>query len=260
MLKSYRLAVLGDPVGHSRSPAIHQLALQLAGLQGEYSAIRANRSQMADLLAELRAGQYQGFNVTMPLKELAAASVDRMTSAGWAAGSVNTLRMDGKYLEGHSTDAIAFGEMFDTRAAEETQAILVLGTGGSAKAALSVLEDRNVYLSSRNQDKVEALAATHPWVASVPWGSGVVDALVVNCTPLGMNGESLPAGVLEVAASLIDLPYGSSPTPSVVDAVELGIEYVDGFDFLARQAAASFEWWTGVSVDFSQLAAVARNV
>ncbi|MGB7860730.1 MAG: hypothetical protein WBM90_09555 [Acidimicrobiia bacterium] len=252
--------MLGDPVGHSRSPAIHQLALQLAGLRGEYLAIRANRSQMADLLAELRAGQYQGFNVTMPLKELAAASVDRMTSAGWAAGSVNTLRMDGTYLEGHSTDAIAFGEMLDTKGLDETQAVLVLGTGGSAKAALSVLEDRNVYLSSRSKGKVEALAATHPWVTAVPWGSGVADTLVINCTPVGMNGETLPVGVLEVAASLIDLPYGSSPTPAVVHASELGIGYIDGFDFLARQAAASFEWWTGVSVDFSRLATVARNV
>ena len=81
--------------------------------------------------------------------------------------------------------------------------------------------------------------------AEVGWGVPVAGAVVINATSLGMAGEELPSGLLSVAAGLVDLPYGTRPTPAVDEALELGIPVVDGLQHLVRQAAAAFELWTG---------------
>ena len=85
-------------------------------------------------------------------------------------------------------------------------------------------------------------------------------AIVINATPLGMGTEQLPASVLEVASALIDLPYGGSPTPAVMRARDLGIQVVDGVEFLVTQAVASFQWWTGVEVPQAVLMESARKI
>ena len=138
--------------------------------------------------------------------------------------------------------------------------VLILGAGGSALSALAAISERHVYLSARHESRVSEIVASHDNVMAVPWKSAVAGAIVINCTPLGMSEEDLPELVVAAAGALIDLPYGPPKTLSVGRALTAGIPVVDGYEFLARQAAASFEWWTGVVVDFKPLAEIARNV
>ncbi len=261
MTHVYRFALLGDPVGHSRSPAIHAAALKLTGLAGEYKAITANKQVLEKTLADLRSGAMDGINVTMPLKRIAFELADDTTSEGKLAGSINTLmRGEGGLVLGHSTDAVAFREIFEDDGFKGLNSVLVLGAGGSAAAALASSAGRTVYLSARSPESAQALTATFDPAGVVPWGAGVAGALVVNATPLGMSGERLPDGVLDVAGALVDLPYSGTATHATTEAMGRGIPAVDGFEFLARQAAASFRWWTGENVDFAKLAELARNV
>lgn len=256
----FDLALFGDPVAQSRSPAIHAEALRIAGLAGEYRAIRADRARLERGVDDLRAGKLQGINVTMPLKEVAARLVDVTTTAGQAAGSINSLRLIDGAVEGHSTDAEAFAELADQESFKEAGTVLVLGAGGSAMAVLAAIIDREVCLSARDMGKARLRARRRGGVSQVvPWGTAVDGALVVNATPLGMSGERLPDGVVEAASGLIDLPYGPARTPAVQTAERAGIPWVDGVEFLTRQAAASFRWWTGKVVDFEALLRVARN-
>lgn len=230
-------------------------------MDGEYVAVRADEPTLGTAVEALREGTLHGLNITMPLKTAAAALADRLTSLARDAESVNTLRVRDGLVEAHSTDAVAFGEIFaDPALFAEDAPILVLGSGGSARALLAALEGREVHISGRSPDRAEELAARFDSVTARDWGSSVSGAVLVNATPLGMRGERLPTGVLDACSGLVDLPYGEQPTPSATWADSRGLPLVDGIEFLARQAAASFRWWTGRAVDSAVLARAARNV
>jgi shikimate dehydrogenase len=258
MAAFFRLAVLGDPIDHSRSPAIQQAALATAGIPGEYSAIRADRARLEAAVDQLRAGTLDGINVTMPLKGDAWELAEGTTEEASRARSINAMRYRDGVIEGHSADVMAFRGVLTSGPFGHADPLLVLGAGGSARAALAAVNDREVYLSARSGERAAQLAKQFGAVI-VPWATPIVGALVVNATPLGMHGESLPRGLVGASAGLIDLPYGAETTPAASEAAASSVPVVDGFEFLARQAARSFHWWTGVAVDFVPLAIVARN-
>jgi shikimate dehydrogenase len=259
MSRFYRLVLLGDPVDHSRSPAIHRAALRLADLDGDYVTLRADESALADAVERLRSGSLDGINVTMPLKGAAFEIADRRTPLAELAGSVNTLYRSGAGVEGDSTDAAAFAAIVEEGPFVNAETFLVLGAGGSAAAALAALKGRKVWVSARNGERAKTLAEGLSASGVIPWGQAASGSVVINATPLGMAGESLPEGLVEGSIGLIDLPYGSSPTLAVEIARAAGLKLVDGIGFLTRQAALSFQRWTGRSVDFERLAEAVRG-
>lgn len=239
------------------SPLIQGTALDLAGLQGRYIAVTADLEVLEGVLGELRSGVLDGINVTMPLKLAALERSDRLTEEARRSGSVNTLRARGGLIEAHSTDLVAFEELLARLPGGER--ILVLGAGGAARAALGAWAREGAHLAARDMSKARELASRLGSVRVVPWGAALEGSLVINATPLGMLGEEIPSQVLDAAIGLIDLPYSSQPTPAVIHARRRDVPVIDGIEFLAVQAAASFEWWTGVVVDSDRLASVARN-
>jgi shikimate dehydrogenase len=116
----------------------------------------------------------------------------------------------------------------------------------------------NLYVAARRTPAAEGLT-TRLGGEVVSWGTGVAGALVINTTPLGMSGEELPIGIIEVASGVVDLPYGPSPTPAVEAARRLSLPYCDGHEFLLRQAMASFRLWTGVDTEYETVVAALRN-
>ena len=261
MAEPVRLALLGDPVAHSRSPAIHRAALREAGLEGDYTAIRADVDVLEETIERLRVGALTGVNVTMPLKEHAFARADQLTAVAEVAGSVNTLKGADGRVEAHTTDAGAFQEILeDEKRFPPSLPLLLLGSGGAARALLSVSGSREVYLSARSEEKARALQSEFGAAGVVPWGHGFEGAVIVNATPIGMAGERLSEEIMGGAAGLIDLPYGPEESPAVRSASESGLPRADGVEFLARQARAAFEWWTGEAVHLEPLIAAARNV
>ncbi|HEX6300235.1 MAG TPA: hypothetical protein VF148_07210 [Acidimicrobiia bacterium] len=255
----YRLAVLGDPVEHSRSPQLHETMLEIAGLAGEYHRIRADDDVLRTAVDELRQGRWDGLNVTMPLKEAAARMADSLSPAAVKSGSVNTLVRSDSVIEGDSTDSLAFRDLLRSGRFADSTSVLILGAGGSAAAALASMEDAsNVYVAARRTPPAEELT-TRLGGEVVSWGTGVAGALVINTTPVGMSGEELPLGIVEVASGVIDLPYGPIMTPAVYTAERLSLPYCDGHEFLLRQAIASFRLWTGIETDYETVVAALRN-
>lgn len=252
----YNFALLGDPVAHSRSPAIHRAALEVAELTGDYVPIQANRARLLEALRQLRSGELSGCNVTMPLKQDAFELCELLSGEAEEARSVNSLRLRDGLIEGHSTDVVAFREVLELDRLGALSRVLVVGSGGSARAAVAAVRSRDLLVTARNQAKALELGSGRV----IGWGDPVPGALVVNATPLGMEGGSLPAPILEAAGGLIDLPYGETTTPSVLAAERRELPIVDGVEFLARQARSAFEWWTGVAVELDVLIRVARNV
>jgi shikimate dehydrogenase len=249
-----RLVLLGMPVAHSLSPRIHTAALQACGVAGEYQAREVDTAGFTAAVAQLEAGELDGANVTMPHKRAAHAACTTLHRDAHDAGSVNTLAMREGVLAGWCTDVAAVRRAL---AAMPAGPVLILGGGGAAAAAAVAATGREeVAISTRREGGPVAVLESG---TQITWGTTVPGAVVVNATPLGMAGETLPAGVLEVAAGLVDLAYGQDPTPAVGQAARAGIPWVDGIQILVDQAAESFEIWTGLPAPREVMTTAARG-
>lgn len=256
----YRLGLLGDPVEHSRSPQLHTAMLEIAGLEGEYQTVQADEDGLEAAVEALREGHWDGLNITMPLKAAAAGLADSLSPEAARSRSVNTLVRIGSEIEGSSTDSSTFHYLVDSEQFRHRSSVLILGAGGTAAAALAAVESpSNVYVSARRSSAAEDVTGRLGGDV-VSWGTAVAGALVINTTPLGMSGEQLPDGILRASAGLIDLPYGSRPTPAIEQARRVGIPHADGHEFLIRQAIASFELWTGSRIGFQTVVEAVRNI
>ena len=192
-----------------------------------------------------------GFNVTMPHKRLAAELCDHLDLDASRAGSVNTVTLLDGAVWGFSTDVGGIRDAWGELPADGP--ILVLGAGGAAAAACVALAGRPVYLAARRwgsgSNLGDRLAASGLEITygEVRWGVPIVGSVVVNCTPVGMKGESLPQGVLAAAEGLLDMAYGATVTPAVKAVRGMGRTAVEGIDLLVFQAARSFAIWTGAA-------------
>lgn len=252
-----RLALLGMPIGHSRSPRIHSAALAACGLSGEYVAREVDAAGFAGACDEIVAGSLDGANVTMPHKRAAHDACGVLDPDAARAGAVNTLTRRGEDLAGWNTDVIALRLALDSM---PTQEVLILGAGGAAAAVLVAAAARPVTVAARSEAAARRLVERVQVPARViGWGMPVPGAVVVNATPLGMSGESLPAGILDTAVGLVDLAYGEAPTPAVRSVRSRGLPAVDGISLLVAQAAESFEIWTGLPAPRAVMEQAARR-
>jgi len=244
-----RLAVVGDPVDHSLSPAIHNAALRTLGIEGSYVGHRVDATGMVDVVRDLLGGVLDGVNVTMPHKRLAARLVTRLAAEARRTDAVNALTRVGDEAVGHNTDVAGMVEAWGRAGLPVDRPVMVLGSGGAAAAALMALEmigagpigvvARSASSAHDLIDRLGVDSSVQPF-----GGTGFDGAVIVNATPLGMRGELLPVPLEEVAG-LFDMAYGTEPTPAVAAAVASAIPVADGVSMLLGQAAQSFRLWTG---------------
>jgi shikimate dehydrogenase len=246
-----RLGVLGWPVAHSRSPAIQNAALAAAGLgDWRYQLLPAPPQLLGELIAALPAAGFRGVNVTIPHKSAALIASTTPTERARAIGAVNTLRFepDGEILA-DNTDAPALQAALPFPVTGRTA--LVLGAGGSARAAVWALLDAgaaDVRIWNRTSERARQLSEElggSPVVQAVP-----ADVLV-NCTAVGLDGrftlDGLPVDADAVAefGCVVDLVYTARGTALVRSARAHGVPAVDGLELLIGQGALSFQIFTG---------------
>jgi shikimate dehydrogenase len=243
----YRFVVLGDPVSHSMSPTMHTAALEALGIPGTYVARRVDVEGMQEAATEMRRGDLDGANITMPHKRVAAELADVLAPEAARAWSVNTwVRIDGDIV-GHSTDVHGVRTVID-RCALPDGPVTVLGTGGAAAASLIALEGRPITVVARRPEAAADMAAKCGVDIDVlAWDERPSPGLVINCTPIGMHGEALPAHLTGAATGFFEMVYASGATPAEVAARTSGIPVAGGLDLLAAQAEASFQLWTGTT-------------
>lgn len=240
--------MLGDPVAHSLSPALHTAALAAAEIAGTYEARRVDAEQMRSAIDEVRSGALDGVNVTMPHKRLTASLVDELAGTARRTGSVNTVvRVAGRTV-GHNTDVAGVQHAARAGALPADAPVLVLGAGGAAAAAVLAFAGRRLVVAARDQAAAaELVASVRVEAETAAFGDAVRGAVVVNATPLGMHGEELPGSCLAAAGGLLDMAYGPDDTPAVEWARANGMPVADGPEMLLGQAIAAFRLWTGRS-------------
>jgi shikimate dehydrogenase len=264
------LAVLGDPIGHSLSPEIHNAALKALGLPPRYVACRVPADRLEAAIRGIVDLGFLGANVTIPHKERVLPLMDVLTERARAVGAVNTVRIDrsgaAPVLHGDNTDVPGF--LAPLRPLFERvhgQDVVVWGAGGAARAVvyglLTEMAPARLTLVTRSTDRAQALlddlgrfaGATVCGINSWQSAEDAVAAatLLVNTTPLGLapNVEESPcpdANLFEARHIVYDLVYRPAVTRLLRDAAERGAETIGGLPMLVGQAAVSFASWFNV--------------
>jgi shikimate dehydrogenase len=252
-----RLGVLGWPVAHSRSPAMHNAALAHLGLSDwHYQRLPVPPALLVQSTRALGAAGFVGANVTIPHKQAALELADRASLSARAIGAANTLSFaeDGT-ISAENTDAPGLiAALGFSPAGMRAQ---VLGAGGSSRAAIWALLDAGaaeVLVWNRTVERATELARELGASAtSTPRGAD----LLVNCTSVGLGVErsatedcalnqlGLTGDQLGEYSHVIDLVYRSTPTPLLAAARARGVPTLDGLEILVAQGALSLELWTG---------------
>jgi shikimate dehydrogenase len=247
-----RLAVLGHPVAHSRSPAMQNAALVALGLGEEwsYEAIEVAPEDLAARLGAMAGEGFVGANVTVPHKEAALALADFPSEVAKEIGAANTLVFAAEGIQAHNTDA--GGLLASLPATPLNARTLVLGAGGAARAAVWALvgEGARVEVWNRTASRAEALCAQLGGRPVASPSQSEYD-LIVNTSAAGLDGadpfEHLPlaAGRFAAGQTVVDMVYGGRPSPLLAAAEAAGATAIDGLEILVQQGALSFEIWTG---------------
>jgi shikimate dehydrogenase len=241
----FRLGIIGRPATHSLSPAIHKAALAAAGLTGTYTPWDLRPDEARNRLREIREGEFDGCNVTMPYKRLAYEFVDVRSELARRTGAVNTVTRSGARLVGHNTDVAGVTGAWTHRCLPVDGPVLLLGAGGAAAAAAVALSGRDLVVSARSQENARRLLTmTAVNGRTVSWGSAV-EGVVVNATPVGMNGENHVAAVVDAATGWFEMVYARGETPAEIQCERARKPVASGTDMLIHQAVAAFELWTG---------------
>ena len=267
--------VLGDPVRHSLSPAMHNAALAELGLNWVYLAMPTSADQLAAVVQGLEAIDCRGLNVTLPHKQAVAGLCHSLSPLAERVGAVNTLvrHPQGGWL-GENTDVEGFlAPLLSTEQNWQGRRAVVLGCGGSARAVVAALVElgcSSIAMAGRSANRLRALLTTcHSWapqLRALEWAEdcrALAEALaladlVVNTTPVGMAAAGnqdaaqqcpLSPGELEAlrpSATVYDLIYTPRPTALLLTATSLGCRSLDGLEMLVQQGAASLRRWSGL--------------
>ncbi|SEG46505.1 shikimate dehydrogenase [Bosea lathyri] len=258
---SPRCFVIGHPIAHSRSPLIHGRWIEEHGLAGSYERIDVAPADLPAFIGRLRAGEFTGGNVTVPLKEAALPLLDEVSDVARAMGAVNTLWREGGRLCGDNTDASGFLDHLDATVPgwdQRVRTALILGAGGAARAVCYGLKLRGlgrITIVNRSLDRaVELATALGAPLEAADWAArgelvGSAD-LIVNTTALGMNGQpplDLDLAALRPGTLVDDIVYVPLMTPLLLEAKRRGGVPVDGLGMLLHQAVPGFARWFGVT-------------
>lgn len=266
-----RYAVIGHPVSHSKSPAIHAAFARATGQDLAYEAILAPRDGFRATIEAFRRAGGKGANVTLPFKLEAFDFATETTERARAAHAVNTLTFAADAVRGDNTDGVGLVRDIEGNLGVGIAGkhVLVVGAGGAARGVLGpLLQCRPASLAVANRTPDKALELARRFAPYGPvTGSGYVALggsrfdIVVNATSASLAGAlpPLPPGVFAAGALAYDMMYGSGPTPFLRWASEQGVtRLADGLGMLVEQAAESFFVWRAVRPDTAPVIAMLR--
>ncbi len=252
--------VIGSPIAHSRSPALHGYWLKRYGIKGHYVPLDIAQADLAAALRMMPKMGFVGCNVTIPHKEAILNIADVITDRAALIGAANTLifRKDGK-IQADNTDGSGFIANLRQNAPDWQPAsgpAAVFGAGGASRAVIAALIEVGVpeiRLANRTRARADALRSdfgakvhVYEWVQAAEMIDGA--ATVVNTTALGMTGKPdlvLPLDTLSSGVLVTDLVYTPLKTQFLIEAEARGAKVVDGLGMLLHQAAPGFERWFG---------------
>ena len=252
-------AVIGNPIGHSKSPLIHGRFAEATGQAMDYVALAAPADGFAAAVDAFRSAGGRGLNITAPFKLDAYAYAGTVSDRARLAGAVNALRFEGDRVEGENFDGVGLVRDITVNAGQriDGRRVLLLGAGGAARGALApLLAERPAHLMLANRTFTKAAALAAAFAEHGPITAGDVDQfaaggfdLVINATSSGLSGgpPPAPASTFQDCILAYDMTYGLGLTPFLSLARDGGARaIIDGVGMLVEQAAEAFAWWRGI--------------
>ena len=269
-----KLAVLGHPIGHTLSPAMHNASIRSLGLEGqyEYGKLDVAPADLMARLAQLPSEGYAGVNLTIPLKEVACKGLANLADSARVLGAVNTVEFTADGLVGHNTDGYGFLKALDEAFGRTVEGdhVFVLGCGGAGRAAalMTALNGaQSVTLADVDAARIETLSAE---IGQLAPEVGIFHCLeknkqvelcreadlVVQASPVGMKKEDpslLPPEAFRAGQRVFDLIYMYPETACLRAAKASGAQIANGLGMLLHQGARAFTIWTGINPDVSAM-------
>ncbi|MDM5302575.1 shikimate dehydrogenase [Bacillus subtilis] len=264
--------VIGNPIGHSMSPDIHNASLKDLGLDGHYHAFKVEEDDLEDAVKGIRALGVQGINVTVPHKVSIMDYLDHIDDSAKVIGAVNTVRREGDKLVGYNTDGEGFVKslmkVLDKPISELS--FLMIGAGGAARAIFTAIA-RNVPkkfdICNRTLEKAKQLTESTPSfqnkeVLSIKEAEERLEQydVIIHTTSVGMypNVNDVPISLQRAPSSAVvcDIVYNPIQTALLKEANQKGLKTLDGVGMFVEQAALSFQLWTGQEPDIEKMRSI----
>ncbi len=247
--KTKTYGILGNPVGHSLSPVMHNAAFAATGVNGAYLPFPAPDIKAA--VIGIRALGVQGASVTIPHKEQVMNVLDGVDPVAVKIGAVNTIVREGETLSGFNTDWLGAVSALEEKITLQGRKVVILGAGGSARAIGFGMQERGAdfILVSRTESRGRTLAEELgcPWI-SLNETDKISGDILINATSVGMQPNSenspVPASVLSQFQVVMDIVYAPLRTRLLQEAESAGCDVINGLEMLLYQGVAQFEMWT----------------
>ncbi|HXX72479.1 MAG TPA: shikimate dehydrogenase [Candidatus Acidoferrales bacterium] len=254
--------LIGDPVDHSLSPAMHNAAFRSLGLNAVYLAFRVRDGDLGQAVQGLKSLNVRGFNVTTPHKMGMLRYLDEVETKSAEIGSINTVKKEAALLTGFNTDGVgALRAMEEARIRSDERTVLLLGAGGAARAIAYTLARRGCLLNVANRSVSNARRLVRALnerfgvkTKSLPLSKRALKAcvnqteIILNASSMGMDGRHNPPIDKKWIRSdqcVFDIVYRPLRTKLLRDANAVEARTITGLDMLVNQGASSFTIWTG---------------
>lgn len=266
----YKLGLIGYPLGHSLSAVIQKAGFESIGEDGTYEIMETPPDTLIERIKFLRINNYNGFNVTIPLKVPISLFLNEFDETANLAGCANTVKiLPDKSFKGYNTDIYGFWAALPKNANLNGKKAGILGTGGASRAATVGLIQagiKEINYFSRNiinaSEMINSMRHSFPEIKFNSYQIQMIRdlselAILVNCTPIGMRGNSMdqmPISILDLekldkSAIVYDVIYNPTKTLLLQNAEKLGLKTVNGLDMLIYQGAKALEIWTDKKPD-----------
>jgi len=278
--KTVICGIIGDPIEHTMSPAMHNAAFKSLGLDYVYVSFKVKSLELRKAIEGIRGLNIRGLNVTIPHKISVMQFLDRIDPLAEKIGAVNTIVNDDGILNGYNTDATGFLQTLHNRNIELAEKkVLLLGAGGAARSISNILAQEKARLTILNRKQRQSFAEDLAHRLFVSYGVNAkigeltpenlkraingVD-LLVNATSLGMSPENdetpVPADFLHADMTVFDVVYNPLQTRLLREAEAAGARTISGFEMLVWQGALAFEKWTGIKAPVDVMRQSALNL
>ncbi len=249
-----KAAVLGSPISHSLSPKIHKKAFEILGIPGEYQAIEVDEKTFPKFFEEYSEANWNGFSLTMPLKEIVLQASNQVDDRARRINSANTLYRVEDDWGVTSTDYLAFENLLTV---DENARVAIIGGGGTARAAIGSLNSKleTVDVLLRNPGRMQAMSKAAPDVKVNHFEmSAALDSydLIIQTTPSGAFDQYVTK-LNSAPGKLIECLYKPWPTPLALRFAEYGGTVTSGKELLVEQALFQIELFTEMNFDFGKM-------
>ncbi|RDI44040.1 shikimate dehydrogenase [Falsibacillus pallidus] len=257
--------VIGDPIGHSLSPAMHNAVFASLNMKAHYHPFHIKKESLGKSVSGMKELGIAGFNVTVPHKSSIIEFLDEIDPLAEAIGAVNTVVNEKGRLKGYNTDGLGFVEALKSEWKQDlsNEDVLIIGAGGAAKAiyyTLASLGIKHISIANRNIENGKALISRCPFeVTSNVWSleeaSFILNefSLVIQTTPIGMAPSTeqtpLDSSKLRKDAFVSDIIYNPFETKFLSAAKSQGALIQNGLGMFVNQGAVAFKLWTGIQPD-----------